>query len=79
MGFIGSSLARRLVAEGSDVVIMDSLIPTYGGNLFNIADIRDRVDVHISDVRDRHSIRALLEGVRTTCSIWPARPATWIR
>ncbi len=63
VGFIGSSLARRLVAEGSDVVIMDSLIPTYGGNLFNVADIRDRVDVHISDVRDRHSIKALLDGV----------------
>jgi UDP-glucose 4-epimerase len=63
VGFIGSNLARRLVAEGSDVVIMDSLIPTYGGNLYNVHDIRDRVEVHVSDVRDRHSIKALLGGV----------------
>ena len=63
LGFIGSNVARRLVGEGADVVIMDSLIPAYGGTLHNIADIRDDVHVNITDVRDRHSIRALLDGV----------------
>lgn len=42
---------------------MDSLIPEYGGNPFNIEDIRDRVQVHYSDVRDRHAIRALVRDV----------------
>lgn len=63
LGFIGSHLARRLVDEGADVVVMDSLIPNYGGNLRNVADIRDRIAVHFSDVRDRHAIRALVSEV----------------
>lgn len=39
LGFIGSNLARRLVEKGAHVTLVDSLIPEYGGNLFNIADI----------------------------------------
>jgi UDP-glucose 4-epimerase len=62
LGFIGSTLARELVAAGSDVVLIDSLIPEYGGNLFNIAGIEDDVRVNISDVRDEHSLRYLLQG-----------------
>ncbi|TAK19706.1 MAG: NAD-dependent epimerase/dehydratase family protein, partial [Acidobacteria bacterium] len=34
LGFIGSNLAHRLVALGADVLIVDSLIPDYGGNRF---------------------------------------------
>ena len=41
---------------------MDSLIPEYGGNLFNIADIADRVHLNISDVRDVHSMKYLIKG-----------------
>lgn len=60
VGFIGSNLARRLVSQGAAVTLMDSLIPEYGGNLFNIAGIRDDVELTVTDVRDRHAIRALL-------------------
>lgn len=60
LGFIGSNLARRLVDLGAHVTLIDSLIPEYGGNPQNIADIRDRVSVNISDVRDPHSLNALL-------------------
>jgi UDP-glucose 4-epimerase len=56
LGFIGSNLARELVAAGSDVFLVDSLIPQYGGNLANIAGIEDAVQVNISDVRDPHSL-----------------------
>jgi UDP-glucose 4-epimerase len=62
LGFIGSALAARLVGLGSTVVLVDSLIPEYGGNLFNIAPIRDRVTVNISDIRDVHGMRHLLQG-----------------
>jgi len=62
LGFIGSNLARRLVAAGAKVLLVDSLIPDYGGNLFNIADIRDRVQVNISDVRDENSLRYLIQN-----------------
>ena len=60
LGFIGSNLARRLVELGADVVLVDSLVPEYGGLRFNVAGIEDRVTVNISDVRDEHSLRYLV-------------------
>ncbi len=62
IGFIGSNLARALVPLGADVVLVDSLIPEYGGNLFNIADIAGSVRVNIADVRDRHGMAHLVQG-----------------
>ena len=62
LGFIGSNLARRLVELGSQVTLVDSLIPEYGGNRANIAGIEDRVTVNISDVRDEHSLPSLIRG-----------------
>lgn len=62
IGFIGSNLARRLVKLGAEVLLVDSLIPEYGGNLFNIAEIQEQVKVNISDVRDEYSMRYLVQG-----------------
>lgn len=62
LGFIGSHLARRLVQLGARVTLIDSLIPEYGGNLRNIADIRRHVRVNRSDVRDTRALPALLRG-----------------
>ena len=62
LGFIGSHLARRLVDGGAEVTLVDSLIPEYGGNMFNVAAIADRVHVNISDVRDEHGMRYLIQG-----------------
>lgn len=62
LGFIGSSLARRLIGLNARVTIMDSLIPHYGGNIFNIHDIRDKVTVNITDVRDPHAMAHLVQG-----------------
>jgi UDP-glucose 4-epimerase len=62
LGFIGSNLARRLVQLGAKVTLVDSLVPEYGGNPFNIADIADKVRVNISDVRDAFSMRYLVQG-----------------
>lgn len=62
LGFIGSNLARRLVALGAEVLLVDSLIPEYGGHFFNINGIKNRVRVNISDVRDEHSMRYLVQG-----------------
>ena len=61
LGFIGSNLARRLVDIGAHVTLVDSLIPEYGGNLFNISDIKDKVKINISDVRDTHSMKYLVQ------------------
>ncbi len=62
LGFIGSSLARRLVAQGAHVTLVDSLIPQYGGNPFNVQDIRDRLVVNICDVRDPFAMPHLVKG-----------------
>jgi UDP-glucose 4-epimerase len=62
LGFIGSNLARKLVDCGSRVTLVDSLVPEYGGNLFNVAGMEDRVRVNISDVRDEYSMRYLVRG-----------------
>ena len=62
LGFIGSTLGCRLADLGADVLLVDSLIPEYGGNLFNIRDIEHKVRVNISDVRDEHSMKYLVQG-----------------
>ncbi len=62
LGFIGSNLARALVDYGADVTLVDSLIPEYGGNLFNINGIEDRVTVNIADVRDQYSMNYLVKN-----------------
>ena len=61
LGFIGSALARRLVEIEARVTLVDSLIPEYGGNLFNIHDIRDRVTVDRTDVRDAAAMATLIK------------------
>lgn len=62
LGFIGSNLARALIDAGAVVRIVDSLIPEYGGNLHNLQDYQDRINVNISDVREVHSMRYLVQG-----------------
>ena len=60
-GFIGSNLAIKLVELETNVTIIDSLIPEYGGNLFNLEPIKNKVKLNISDVRDEHSMKYLIK------------------
>ena len=60
LGFIGSNLADRLVGDGAQVTIVDSMIPEYGGNMRNIHGISDKITVNFSDVRDPFSINQLI-------------------
>ena len=61
-GFIGSNLARKLIDLRAKVTIVDSLIPIYGGNLFNLEDIKDKLTINITDVRDPHAMSYLVKG-----------------
>lgn len=61
LGFIGSNMAHRLLDLGADVLIVDSLIPEYGGNVFNVDGIADRLRINIADVRDEHGLRYLVQ------------------
>jgi UDP-glucose 4-epimerase len=60
LGFIGSNLARALVRQGADVLLVDSLVPEYGGNLRNLHGIESRVRVNLADVRDPHILPVLV-------------------
>jgi UDP-glucose 4-epimerase len=62
LGFIGSNLARTLLPLGAEVLLVDSLIPDYGGNLFNIEGIETKVRVNIADVRDTNGMQYLVKG-----------------
>ena len=59
-GFIGSNLARHLVDLGADVLIVDSLITDYGGNLFNLEGVADRVQLNIADIRMQSTMNVLV-------------------
>lgn len=59
-GFIGSNLAIRLVAEGAQVTVLDSMLPDYGGNLFNLELVRNKIHLNFSDMRDGHSLAYLV-------------------
>jgi UDP-glucose 4-epimerase len=60
LGFIGSNLAHRLTGLGADVLLVDSLIDGYGGNLFNVAGIEDRVRVNVADIRQASTMNYLV-------------------
>lgn len=59
LGFIGSNLAISLVDLGAKITIIDALISEYGGNLFNIEPVADRVKIVKGDIRDK----TLVDGV----------------
>ena len=62
LGFIGSNLARALVALGAKVTLLDALIPEYGGNRRNLAGFASRVRVHVADIRDHARLPRLVRG-----------------
>jgi UDP-glucose 4-epimerase len=61
LGFIGSNLAHALVDLSAKVLIVDSLIPDYGGNLFNVRSIENRVRINVADVRQQTTMDHLVQ------------------
>lgn len=62
LGFIGSQLVIKLSKLGAVVTVIDSLLPEFGGNIFNIQSVASKVVVNISDMRDPHSLNILVKG-----------------
>lgn len=62
LGFIGSTLAHRLVSEGAEVTLVDSLEPNFGGNRFNVHGIEDRVSIRVADIRNKEVLEELVVG-----------------
>lgn len=61
LGFIGSNLAIRLADVGAKVEIIDALIPEYGGNMFNVRSVKDRLRIVKGDIRDTTLVDKLVE------------------
>lgn len=52
LGFIGSNLAHRCLELGAEVTIYDNLDSNTGGNLYNVHDVRDAVELCYYDILD---------------------------
>lgn len=61
-GFIGSSLAHRLVNLGAHVTVLDAMLPLYGGNMFNLESIKDSITFVVGDIRDEALVESLVTG-----------------
>ncbi|MDD5086013.1 MAG: NAD-dependent epimerase/dehydratase family protein [Candidatus Omnitrophica bacterium] len=61
LGFIGSNLAIRLVDSGANVTLLDAMLPDYGGNLFNVEPIRNKVNINYGDIRDDVAMQYLVK------------------
>ena len=61
-GFIGSTLVRTLLDAGGDVHVIDNLL---SGHQKNLEEVRDRVALHIADIRDGAAIEPVIAGTDT--------------
>jgi len=61
LGMIGSTIASKLIDYGAEVTLLDAMIKPYGGNFFNIREIKDRIHINIADIRDKEAIKILVQ------------------
>ena len=61
-GHIGSSLAQALMPLGANVTVLDAMLPLYGGNMFNLESILDKIKFVEGDIRDRELVNELVRG-----------------
>ncbi|HZS49620.1 MAG TPA: NAD-dependent epimerase/dehydratase family protein [Bryobacterales bacterium] len=64
LGFIGSNLAIRLVELGARVVIVDSMVPGCGANLYNVTSVADQVQIIREDIAEAAKFRDVLQETR---------------
>lgn len=62
LGFIGSTLAIRLVHDGARVAVCDAMIEGYGGSFENVREVQSDLEIHLSDVRDEAEMSRVVEG-----------------
>lgn len=62
LGFIGSNLAHRCLELGAEVTIYDNMDPHSGGNLYNVWDIKDSVQMFYYDILNFDQLSQALLG-----------------
>jgi UDP-glucose 4-epimerase len=65
LGFIGSSVAIRLVEEGAEVTVVDSAVAGCGANRFNLEPVVDRVRIIQADIAEPTGFRDAI----ATCDV----------
>ena len=61
-GFIGSEIVRQLVAAQHEVLVIDSL--TYAGDLFNLMEVRGKIQFFQVDINDKQEIKEVFNSVK---------------
>lgn len=61
LGFLGSNLTIALVDLDAKVTLLDAMLPLYGGNFFNIEEVKDKIEVIIRDIRDKEIIESAVK------------------
>ncbi len=56
LGFMGSNLALALAGAGAHVTVIDSLVPTHGGDHRNIEPLTSDIEVVIADIGQRTAV-----------------------
>jgi UDP-glucose 4-epimerase len=62
-GMIGSTIAHLAVSKGARVTVLDAMLPMYGGNLFNLEGIEERLEFVRGDIRNLELVERLVPGV----------------
>ncbi len=61
-GFIGSNLALRLVEDGAKVTVLDAMLPSAGGNLFNLHPHREAIRFIQLNMRETEALSEIVLG-----------------
>jgi UDP-glucose 4-epimerase len=61
LGLIGSSTARRCIAQGATVTIADNRAPLYGANDFNMQDLEGKFELVIGDIRESSFVNLMVK------------------
>ncbi len=63
-GMLGSSIALRMVEAQAHVRILDAMLPSYGGNLFNLNGVLKEIEFIQGDLQDRETVLKCVEGAQ---------------
>jgi UDP-glucose 4-epimerase len=76
LGFIGSNLAHRCVALGAKVTVYDFLDPRSGGNMANVREIEDQIELVANDLRNSEGVSAAVrhKDVIFNCAAYTSHP-----
>ena len=76
LGFIGSNLVHQCLKLGAAVTIYDCLDPRSGGNMYNVQDIRDHVQIALNDTRNFEGVCSAIlnQDILFNCAAYTSHP-----